>query len=338
MLVYSRNSTLKMRKKHIWFKWVIAASAFITLLCAGIAVNFSLRLTRVTPTADSNFHWHYYLYLPASIHNDRITRRVIHLLVLPNNSLVPSDNISFHDNWAIANAFVGQAMFGDLNVAILVPAFPRPAEHSDLYTHALDRDTLTTDIPELKRLDLQLVAMIDDASVRLSRQGWTVDHKVLLMGFSASAMFVNRFAILQPERVLAAAIGSPGGWPIAPVAMWEGQPLRYPIGVADLPELTGLEFDLDTFRTIPLLFFLGGDDTNDSVPHTDSYNEADRDLVVELFGYMPVDRWPVAESIYASVGAIADFELYSGVPHTITLTEIRKMRSFFKQALEDGGE
>jgi hypothetical protein len=79
-----------------------------------------------------------------------------------------------------------------MDVAILVPAFPRPAGQSDIYTQALDRDSLQTDIPELSRLDLQLEGMIDDATARLSERGWKVDRKILMWGFSASGMFVNR--------------------------------------------------------------------------------------------------------------------------------------------------
>ncbi|HML49272.1 MAG TPA: hypothetical protein PKE04_21240, partial [Clostridia bacterium] len=49
----------------------------------------------------------------------------------------------------------------------------------------------------------------------------------------------NRFALLHPDRVRAAAIGSPGGWPVAPVAQAEGNDLPYPIGIADVAQLTG---------------------------------------------------------------------------------------------------
>ena len=57
----------------------------------------------------------------------------------------------------------------------------------------------------------------DDARGRLRAHGTPTDPRVLLQGFSASAMFANRFTVLHPQRVRAATIGSPGGWPIAPV-------------------------------------------------------------------------------------------------------------------------
>ena len=47
-------------------------------------------------------------------------------------------------------------------------------------------------------------------------------------------MFANRFIALHPEKVRAATIGAPGGWPISPVTEYKGVELYYPIGIADL--------------------------------------------------------------------------------------------------------
>ena len=309
--------------------------AFLFLAGLWGVVTFSLRLTKAAPAADAAFRWPYYLYTPTWLEDNRILGRPIHLLILPNNTGTASDDPAVDDQAAGNMVFPLQLIFGDLDVAILIPTFPRPATEWQYYTHALDRDTLLADRPDLRRIDLQLEAMIDDAAERLSQQGWTVDRKVLMFGFSASAMFVNRFTVLHPDRVLAAAVGSPGGWPIAPVREWQGRSLRYPIGVADLEELTGTAFDLDAFRRVPMLFFIGDRDENDSVPYPDSYDDEDRTLIFGLFGGSPVDRWDDAEAIYASIGADAEFRTYPGVDHTITLEEFIAIREFFARALAD---
>ena len=114
-----------------------------------------------------------------------------------------------------------------------MPVFPRPATDWKIYTHALDRDAMLTDKKEYARFDLQLVAMIDDARARLKKDKLKFDKSVLMTGFSASGMFANRFVFLHPDRVKAAAIGSPGGWAIAPVANYKEKTLRYPIGTGD---------------------------------------------------------------------------------------------------------
>jgi pimeloyl-ACP methyl ester carboxylesterase len=314
-------------------KKILLLCAFIVLVLALYAGLYSLRLTKAVPTADAAFQWPYYLFTPLTLEDNRIFQKTIHLLVLPNNTGTTSDDLSTHDRSARDSVFPYQMVFGDLDVAILVPTFPRPETGWQAYTHALDRDTLLSDIPGLQRIDLQLEAMIDDAAERLSRQGWMVGQKVLMMGFSASGMFVNRFTVLHPERVLAAAVGSPGGWPIAPVGEWKGAALRYPIGVADVQELTGATFNRESFRRVPMLFFIGDQDGNDSVPYPDSYDDEDRMLINGLFGGTPVDRWDDAEAIYASIGADAEFRSYPGVGHTITLGEFIAIREFFARIL-----
>ncbi len=306
---------------------------FLVGLCG--VVTFSLRLTKAAPAADAAYRWPYYLYEPLGLEDNRMFRKPIHLLVLPNNTGTTSDDPSVDDRSALATVPLSQMAFGALDVAILVPTFPRPGTHWQVYTQALDRDALLTDLPDLQRIDLQLSAMIDDATERLSRQGWTVESKVLMMGFSASAMFVNRFTVLHPERVLAAVVGSPGGWPIAPVSEWEGKTLRYPIGVADVRELTGAAFNLESFRRVPMFFFIGDQDTNDSVPYNDSYDDEDRALIYDLFGGTPVERWDDAQAIYASIGADAEFRMYPGVGHTFNLDELIAIREFFARALAE---
>jgi predicted esterase len=304
------------QKRKVRLKKVLLSCILVVLVAALYTGIYFLHLTRVTPAADAAFQWPYYLFTPFSLEDNRIFHKPIHLLVLPNNTGTTSDDPSVHDQSALAMVFPFQMVFGDLDVAILVPTFPRPETGWQAYTHALDRDTLLTDIPDLRRIDLQVEAMIDDATERLSRQGWAVDRKVLMFGFSASGMFANRFTVLHPDRVLAAAVGSP-------------------VGVTDLEELSGSPFNLESFRRVPLFFFIGDRDENDSIPYRDGYDEEDADLVNALFGGTPVERWDDAEAIYASIGAVAEFRMYPGVGHTITIEEFIAIREFFARVLAE---
>ena len=112
-----------------------------------------------------------------------------------------------------------------------------------------------------------------------------------MWGFSASGSFVNRFVFLHPERVLAAAYGSPGGWAIAPLSSYKGTRLRYPIGVADLDQLTGRPFDLAAVAKVPQFLFMGADDNNDSVIYDDSFDSGARIRIFTLFGPTLLARW-----------------------------------------------
>ena len=292
--------------------------------------SISLGLLKIDAAPGKGFLWPYYL----NIHN---TSKSTTLLVLPNNTGYPSNDQTVHDKAAKDLAEWGYNFAKELNIPLLVPTFPRPeGEVSDysiaeVYTQALDRETLETSRSGIQRIDLQLIAMIDDAIERLSQEGIDVDSKIFIMGFSASGMFTNRFTLLHPDRVKAAAIGSPGGWPIAPIDKWEGESLRYHVGVSDVQQLTGNPFNLDLFKTIPLFFFMGDQDINDSVPFGDSYVQEDRDLVNRLFGTTPVLRWPKAEQIYEYVGCNSQFVLYPGAGHEITSAMAKDLKDFFQE-------
>lgn len=84
---------------------------------------------------------------------------------------------------------------------MLKRVFPRPEKTGHIYTHALDRDCLITEMEDIKRLDLQLISMIDDAIGRLKQKEIILEDKVVMAGFSASGMFVNRFSILHPDSM-----------------------------------------------------------------------------------------------------------------------------------------
>lgn len=193
---------------------------------------------------------------------------------------------------------------------------------------------MTTDKKEFSRFDLQLIRMIDDARAKLAEENLKFDKRVFITGFSASGMFANRFTFLHPKRIKAAAIGSPGGWAVAPVASFEGKTLRYPIGTNDFKLISGEKFDLKNLRKVPLFMFLGDKDENDSVPFRDGYEKEDKDLIFELFGKTLVERWQVSERLYRDNRLNAEFKLYPNVKHTVTNEMINDIVAFFLKYAE----
>jgi pimeloyl-ACP methyl ester carboxylesterase len=226
-----------------------------------------------------------------------------------------------------------RALAERLATPLLVPVFPRPAAQPNLYTQALDRDALVTRDPTLRRLDLQLLSMIADARARLRARHVETAAQVLLEGHSAAGMFVSRFVVLHPGAVRGAVVGAPGGWPIVPVAVYKGRLLRYPVGVADLAELVGAPFGAAAFRRVPLFYYLGDRDTNDSVVNDDSFDPVDRALVLALFGATPVQRWPLAAELYRAAGCACELELYPGVDHKPSPQIHDDVARFFQRVL-----
>lgn len=278
---------------------------------------------------DHGFHWPYLLYLPAQV-------RAKHLMVVPNDTGFPTEDLDLL-RAAGSCDLRGHARLADrLGVPLLVPLFPRPpvpGEEGNLYLQALTRASLEVQRPPLRRVDLQLIAMVEDATERLRRSGTAISRHVLLAGFSASGSFVNRFAILHPDRVLAVASGSPGGWPVAPVSEVEGEALPWPVGVADVEKLVGRPIDVHALGRVAWFFFLGAQDANDAVPHRDSFSSEDEALILRRFGPTPVSRWKEAERLYQRRSLDARFKLYPGAGHMLTPEMAESVEAFFRAAL-----
>lgn len=293
---------------------------------------YALRVRHVAADPAAGFHADYYLYVPGAVRRAASDGAEQVLLVQPNNSGTNSDDPDVHRDDAWWTCFGRHGLAEELGVALLVPAFVRPAQDWRVYTHALDRDVLTTERADLARLDLQLLAMVDDARTALAAEGVAVGERVLIQGYSASGMFANRFTALHPERVLACAAGSPGGWPIAPAVEVAGEPLPYPAGVADLEELVGRPFEAAAFAAVPQLLVLGALDDNDGLDFRDGWDEAAAARVDRLFGDGPQARWDDAEALYRAAGADARFLRVAGVGHDRRALQEHTTR-FFAQLL-----
>ena len=299
--------------------------------------EYDYQTLKVPENPAKGFHWPYYLCIP-----DNLSTRSI-LLVEPNNTGTWSDDIAVHDQAAL-NLLRWRSDFAlQLDVPLLVPTFPRPInppapEAGGIYTHALDRYTLlttaTVDGRSIQRIDLQLIAMIRDAQARLAGMGFRLDSKIFMMGFSASGAFTSRFTLIHPEIVRAAAPGSPGGWPLAPVSSWKGTTMRYPVGVADLRSLVGAALDVEAVRKVPQYIYVGDLDRNDALD-TRSFPQAETDAICALLDCRPEpyisNRWPIAEDIYTSVDMFNEFVIYPGVAHTISAEMFSDLLNFFRR-------
>jgi hypothetical protein len=288
-----------MQRRRLFKILIRAFAAWLALVLLGVGgflyLNLGYRTEKVA--AAGNFHSPYYLYTP------RVVKSPVHIVVAPNNTGKPDDDRNVHERAALLRVLKYKAIADELGAPMLIPAFPREQTNWRVYSHALDRDSLTTELTGLRRPDLQVIAMFEDAQRRMQSKYRDVHPHVLIMGFSASGMFANRFSLLHPEKVLAAAAGSPGGWPLAPRSEWEGKKLRYPVGVADLRELTGRDFQLDRFQQVAQFIYVGEKDENDSVIFEDGYDPEDRETVQTLFGKELAVLWQASKMVYEGFDA-----------------------------------
>jgi hypothetical protein len=179
---------------------VLFITAVILLIPAAVLGPYAFRVQHFGVDPANGYHADFYLYVsPTAKRIARVGEQVT-ILVQPNNSGTKSDDPSVHRKDAWWTGFERQKIADELGVALLVPAFIRPGDDLDLYTHALDRDSLTTERTDLQRIDLQLIAMIDHARTELAKDHIQTDEKIFIQGFSASGMFANRFTILHGYR------------------------------------------------------------------------------------------------------------------------------------------
>ena len=294
------------------------------------ALNLSKALlARVSANPIEGFAFPYYLFIPQQMDSSK----PVHLLVEPCNTGTTSDNLEPHERAAksLAEASYANRIAKKLKVPLLVPVFPRPGRESGrIYTHALDRDTLLIREGDLSRIDMQLIKMIAHAQRLLRRNNVKVNAQVFMHGFSASGTFTNRFAILHPTVVRAVAAGGINGIPTFPTRHWNDTPLRYPVGIADVKEIAGIDFDEAAYKQVSQYIYMGALDRNDTIPYRDAYDEADAELVKRLIGTkMMPDRWGMSQSIYEALEIPAQFVTYKSIRHEIRAAMIDDIVAFF---------
>lgn len=294
-------------------------------------------LYRFEADPDAGFYWPYYLFIP-----DVVTPGGA-VLIEPNNDALWGAPFETHDYWAaIRNEQLLIDYGRPLGTPVLTPVFPRPLVNGpdgNLYIHAMTRAAMLHEDPRYARPDRQLLAMLDDAQAKLAASGFEVSEDALFWGFSAAGDFVTRMTVLHPERVRGVAAGGVGGLPILPVTEFDGEMLRFPVGVGDMENITGRALQAGALRDTPVLLYQGGADENDSVrepPFTcdgfgsDSYSCEQAHWVNETLGASTLDRVPFVRDLYAGF-EMRDFNalVLPGVEHTTPPDMEARIRDFF---------
>lgn len=278
------------------------------------------------------FNFEYLVFLPKGTSINTTS----YLMVETNNSGL-SDTMVHHLKGAQHGAANGVANYvaRRLHLPLLVPIFPRSATHWTYYTHALDRDVMLTKEFGIERLDLQLLAMIEDAKKQLAQQQYPLKEKFFMTGFSASATFANRFSMLHADQLKALAAGGINGIAILPVSEINGEKIKYPLGMADLPQIMGKKVNVKAFQQLPQLLYMGALDDNDAAAFDDAYSAEERAQIYNLMGKPLIpQRWAFMEKVYKENGVQAEFRTYSHMGHGTDEKINNDLVAFFKKHLE----
>lgn len=290
-------------------------------------------LITVNKSPAKGFFSDYVLYIPQGVSLAKKT----YLLIEPNNTGRVSDSLQVHHDAAIHLASVssvGNNVSRMAGVPLLVPVFPRPASQELLYTHALDRDVMLMQADLYKRLDLQLLAMAEDAKTVLESMNIQTEQKFLMCGFSASATFVNRFSFLHPKKIKALAIGGFNGELILPQSKIGDVVLDYPIGTNDFELLFGKTFDFESFAKIPQYIYMGALDDNDAVQFADAYDDHERKIINENINRDVQKRYSQCQDFYRTKETNITFMTYPDVGHWTTSQMNLDIIAFFVSHLD----
>lgn len=140
----------------------------------------------------------------------------------------------------------------NLPCSIIVPMIPSYKNYP--YLQQLSRECFDISSGDKNyRIDNQVVAIIDKAkNIVKAENGIDVKNKIFLNGYSSSACFAQRFALLHPDMIDTACLGGASGSIPVPT-----EDFSYPIGIADFQQLTGKSFDFESYSKIRFRYYVG---------------------------------------------------------------------------------
>ena len=308
---------------------------FITIIISiGCTNSNTGELIFVKADHTKDFNFPYYLFIP-----DDVTKSdSVFVIVEPNNSGFADDDFQKHiekaERTAIKDFYLGNYLAQNLNYPLLIPVFPRTKSNWKIYTHSLDRDVMLQKNNNLERIDLQLINMQEDANKKLCEKGIKTHKQFLLTGFSASGTFANRFTLLHPDKVYAAAAGGINGLLILPIDALESEALNYPIGTNDMFEMVGKSFQKELFLSTPQFYFMGELDDNDAIPYADGYDENEREQIFRLLGkQMQPERWNNCIKLYEKSKVNATLKTYENTGHEHPEKIKKEVLDFFNASI-----
>lgn len=264
---------------------------------------------------DKGFSSGYFLAVPAGM--DKNQKQFILLRSAHPEPLVPARQ-------AALAQILSDPLYTALQSPLVVPVFPFVPSAPGLRPGALNGAAMRVGEGALKRPDLQTLAMIKDARKRLEKEGVRTEKKVWVSGFGPSGNFCARFTFLHPKAVQAAACGVTGASAVPlPLGSLDGRPLPYPLGSADLKNLTGKKFDLKHWKKTPQFYFLASDSLKHARKGLSASDEARARGAVRPFGDQMSPRWANTQRLLRQSGAAVQTYMYRGRDPKPVLSDMR---------------
>ena len=331
-------------------KKVFITILFLSLFCFNLAYGKTI-VVKANP--EKGFHFPYLLK------TSKKTVDANYIVVESNNTGGHNKSIKGMTSKAKKSLgwVLGSSISKKLNYPMLMPVFPFATKEIEkvltnknkykYYFPQLDSDVLKINIDKYKRIDLQLIAMIDDARERLLKENnQKINEKVIMVGFSSSSLFSARFTFLHPERVSVAIGGGIGGLLPVPTEKINGIEAIYPIGTYDFENITGTKFNLEEYKKTPQFYYQGTKDKSNPFRRgADDLTDEEYEIVKKLFvdglpfGDKPVSlkvntkMWENSQKYINQIVDNVKFESPKNLDHEITPKMTSKSVEFIKENL-----
>lgn len=283
---------------------------------------------------DAGFNWPYLLYIPPTSASadsaepgaDNTETRPLIVGNSPARGLPSETERRLDSGRRTAESGKLNAIASELNSPGVVALIPSRTEDNTYQNISLSDSGFD-------RLDLQVLSMVEDARERLADEPYDVPEKFHADGFSSNGRFFDKLSALHPQRVNAISAGG-NGIIVLPLEELNddiptaGEPstttLPWPVGIANLQELIGEEFNKEAWLETNRFWYIGAQDQDPGNPgeylHKLYKGSGEIDnLISEVFGSLQVDdRFRTSQAILEQVGAAAEFTAYEGAGHEVT--------------------
>lgn len=213
------------------------------------------------------------------------------------------------------DAFAAFAKWNDCIVLCpLFPAGPQGDGNRDGFKHLREADI---------RYDQILLSMVDEVALKFGCDF----SKFALFGYSGGGQFVNRFALLHPERLWALSIGAPGS-----VTLIDNQQDWW-VGVRDFEKRFGKPLNLAALKALPVHMVAGKADMETwEITHREGgkfYMAGANDA-----GRTRPERLETLRQSFVQAGVNVTLDLIDNVPHD-GLACVDTVQDFLATVLRD---
>ena len=235
-------------------------------------------------------------------------------------------------NFAKRSVLEWKSIAEEKKYIIVTVVMPRDFENG-YYPQGINMHSLEPSTPEFYyRPDLKVNNIISELINNLKSAGYSICNKILVAGFSAGGMWANRYTLLHPERVKAAAMGQAGGWLAMPFAEYNGSTLNWPMGINNFANLTGNEYNKqELLKDVPQFIFIGDRDTG-STYHSEPWPTKEE---IKIWGTTDPERLEAQSTYLDNADYNVNFTLYHGIGHFYTSEMVNDILWFFDTAIKD---